>query len=587
MHARITGRDRGQASCRRLVEHDPIAAGKNEEIRRSQQRLYAPSRAPTVDANAAIDAEAPRLPLQPVPLRTVANDVEHGGDLDVDECLDRNPDAPGAIQSRDAQKPRRGPRGPARAGLAIGDDGWPRDEDLLRGAPGRPHHGRLGPRAHDDGSALPPQRFVRCDVPGEREAGRFWPALRCIDAELGRMGDDDVDVGAPPVVGNARCEPPGCFVYDAIRSRPRCQDLDPVSGSDQRFGVPDHGSRRRMRKLSGIEADPHRRARVRWRAPVLHVYVHGRGRGHATRSAAVVATLQARGHDVRVFASGDALDVLDGAEPVAAIVPGPDARHEIQYRTYQATCALRADAARALITDGDLPSLLAARNVGVPSIAVGHGLAFAGCYRPAYAPGGPWYRAAVHVASCTPKPTYRVAVTFAPLRARPGTVLASPTIDPAMRRVGSDGPIVCYFRDGAPALLRQLVALGVEPVVFASEPPQVDRVRFEPTDRARFIDALGSARAVVASAGSQLISECAVLRIPLFAVYATRDDEQRLNAVMARAAGIADAAPLSGVNPAHLGAFVDNRRPPARLPAFARPVDEVVHGLTERALASP
>lgn len=144
-------------------------------------------------------------------------------------------------------------------------------------------------------------------------------------------------------------------------------------------------------------------------------------------------------------------------------------------------------------------------------------------------------------------------------------VLARPTLDPRLYRHPDPTRVLCYFRDGAPQVLRALVAHGARPIIFSSEDPRVEGVECEPPDRERFIERLAEARVVIASAGSQLISECVGLGIPILVLYAPHDDEQRLNAAMVLEAGLGDGCSFQALTPTRLGRFVDappTPRPP-------------------------
>ena len=89
--------------------------------------------------------------------------------------------------------------------------------------------------------------------------------------------------------------------------------------------------------------------------------------------------------------------------------------------------------------------------------------------------------------------------------------------------------------------------LGRRPRPFASFP----------LERSAFLEALGCTRAVVASAGSQLISECAASGIPLFALHAANDDEQRINVALVKAAGIGDGTSFEAFEPVRLIEFFE------------------------------
>lgn len=311
--------------------------------------------------------------------------------------------------------------------------------------------------------------------------------------------------------------------------------------------------------------------------PRVHYYVHGRGRGHATRSRAVITRLRQAGLQVTAFAGPSAEPMLRDhvtTHPVRSLLPGdgPHAPRLLAARVRAAISALRRDRADLVISDGDLPGTLAARATGRPSIAVGHGLVFHCCARPPDVPAGPWRREALKAAVSTLGAQRKVAVGFVPLPVRRGR-LVRPCLEPPLRGEiprTPDGPVLCYFRDGAPrSLLERLAALSVPVILFATTDPGVPGLRHEPPSRPLFVEALLAARAVVATAGSQLIGECVALGVPLMALHDPHDDEQALNVIMLRRAGLGDGGPLPVLDDARLRAFLT--RPPASPPTWDAP----------------
>ncbi len=299
--------------------------------------------------------------------------------------------------------------------------------------------------------------------------------------------------------------------------------------------------------------------------PRLHYYVHGRGRGHATRSRAVIERLRQAGHEVVAFAGRDAYALLREhaqTRAVDSLMPGEGARASwrLLERVRQGHAALRDDRAALVISDGDLPGLLAARAGRRPSIAVGHGLVFYCCACPRGLPRGSWRREALKAGVSSLTAHRQIAVNFVPLAVRRG-VLARPSVEllPATERT-PDGPVVCYFRDGAPrSLLLLLADLQAPVIVFGATRPDVPGLGHEAPSRPRFVEALRSARAVIATAGSQLISECVALATPLLAVHDPHDDEQRLNAARLRHAGLGDGCPMPSLDRERLRAFLARR----------------------------
>lgn len=233
-------------------------------------------------------------------------------------------------------------------------------------------------------------------------------------------------------------------------------------------------------------------------------------------------------------------------------------------RVRDAIAAARADDAKLILSDGDLPGLLAATALRIPGIAVGHGLVFSDCVKPSALPTAPWLREAAKAAASSVGAQRSIAVNFVPLQARTRRVIvARPSLDPKLHHDASADRVVCYFRDGAPEVLRKLVDLGTRPIVFATEDPGVDGVDYEPQSRERFIACLAQARVVVSSAGSQLISECVGLGIPIFALHQRDDDEQRLNAAMVRDAGLGDGCSFDALSRSRLQRFLEQPPTPS------------------------
>ena len=270
--------------------------------------------------------------------------------------------------------------------------------------------------------------------------------------------------------------------------------------------------------------------------------VHGRGLGHATRALALMNHLRAAGHEVIVAGGRDALAVLRAQGPVEeapSLTPGMGLLATLSglaTRVFAERRALSRDDIALVISDGDLPALLGAATKRLPSIAIGHGLVFSHARRPEAVDPARWAREArkARLASLTSK--RQIAVNFAPLEpAMPSATVARPELRPGLEREapGPQGRIIAYFRDDNGAeVLSALVAQGERPLLFSDKSEAPGGVEVVKRDPEAFQGALQKARAVVSSAGSQLISECAHLGIPHFALHDENDDEQALNVQM-------------------------------------------------------
>lgn len=339
----------------------------------------------------------------------------------------------------------------------------------------------------------------------------------------------------------------------------------------------------------------------------VHYFVHGRGRGHATRTLPIVRLLRDEGCSVRVHAGDDAQPLFESERDLVRVrstMPRPHRGERfaatgprlVAQRVAEARAVFADDRPDLVITDGDLPGALAALAHRIPSIGVGHGLVFSHCKRPLGTSARAWILEGPKAALSAIGARYRVAVNFVPVEPKDSsTFVGRPTLraelllpsreaggagDRAATREHEDGPatreepnlpsleaggaatrepkgeVLCYFRLGdGNAVASALRAEGLPAKIFA--PAQMNIEGADPIDEAKFTRALLEARAVVANAGSQIIGECVALGIPFFGVYDERFLEQSLNVAMLRVHGIGDGTSFERFEPAALNAFLD------------------------------
>lgn len=298
----------------------------------------------------------------------------------------------------------------------------------------------------------------------------------------------------------------------------------------------------------------------------IRYVVHGRGRGHATRALAVISLLEDHGHSVSIAGGRDALPVLQEGrattvEEAASLMPGVGVAATVRGlvgRVSAERVALVRDEVEAVISDGDMPAVLAAKLLGLPSIAIGHGLVFSHGRPPEGVSGPLWRQEARKARAASWGSTRQVAVNFTEIEATSSTVtMARPEIRPELKREAPTDTIVAYFRDdNGEAALRALVSRGHRPVLFSDGPCRVDGVEVRPRDPNAFTQALCRARAVVSSAGSQLISECAHLGVPQFALFSQGDAEQALNVQMLEASGLGGGCSFSSLDAEAIDGFL-------------------------------
>jgi len=314
-------------------------------------------------------------------------------------------------------------------------------------------------------------------------------------------------------------------------------------------------------------------------------FVHGRGKGHAIRTRAVVGGLR-KNDDVRLFCAGEAWDVLRDvpcAEPLLPCLPGRGMIRSFRLRFRADRERLRRWGSDLVVSDGDGPSVNAARSLGIPVMAVGHGLIFRHTYLSTALPFHTQVREVVNAASSSWPAKRRVAVHFAPIRPRtPGTYIARPDlrseIESSSRR---EDFILAYFRDDNGVMaLEQLAHRGHRVVLFGQPRTVPQGVEVHSPNVRRFAEALGRCRAVVGSAGNHLPAECAMLGIPMLALHREGDSEHTMNAHLVEAAGIGVASAFERCTPEVIRRFeAELDKPRDELAARTRampPASEVV-----------
>ena len=294
----------------------------------------------------------------------------------------------------------------------------------------------------------------------------------------------------------------------------------------------------------------------------VEYYIHGRGRGHASRSVPIARRLLEAGHEVRVHGGGDGADLVDtlaDKESREPLLPGPRAIATLPLRAVQDARRLRRAKPDAVVSDGDQSALMAGRLLRLPTIAVGHDLVYTACVVPRELSRLSVYSQRANGAVPTYLAARGVAVHFLPTKPRwPGVRVARP--DPIGLPGGppeDEGFFLAYFRDAnGGAAVDLLRAQGRE--VRWHGPGAVDeRGTPCPTiSREQFVRELARCSAVVASAGSNLLAECVLFNKPILALYRAGDAEQSMNAVWAQRARIALSSRIDRVSRSLMAHFV-------------------------------
>ncbi len=302
--------------------------------------------------------------------------------------------------------------------------------------------------------------------------------------------------------------------------------------------------------------------------------VMGYGRGHATRVRSVLPAIQEH-HDVTVFAGGDAWPVLAPLAPTVRIPtlgyvygPGGDISAVGTFARNTAGMSdlllgghgldstereLRLRGIDLVISDSEAWTHRAARRLRLPRISFDHVGVIAWC-QPHFPPelwlrgrrDGMVYRALMG------RPDRTLITSFYP--ARPlaqGARVIGPVLRDELRTaeptVGDY--LLAYFNRGrhqyTASLDLALRRLDL-PVVIYGTPyrGRTDNLEFRPAGNAGFIRDLAGCRAVLSTAGNQLIGECIYFRKPILAL-PENVFEQQLNAHMVVQMGIGQRARLT------------------------------------------
>jgi uncharacterized protein (TIGR00661 family) len=315
----------------------------------------------------------------------------------------------------------------------------------------------------------------------------------------------------------------------------------------------------------------------------------GEGRGHATRVRTVVEWLRGS-HEVTLFAPGDAFELLGSAYAGSDVdvrrIPGLYFRYDAR-RRIDTVATVRAgwgfvrhlgDGVRTLrhVIERERPDLVitdfepilprAARAARVPLVSLNHqhflavsdfrGLplrlrTWAGAVArllPAVVSG----QSATVVSSFyfpPLKPRFRGRVAQVGVLLRPALLAADPS---------AGAHLVAYLRKVvAPHALRALAECG-EPVrVYGlGERPRDGNLEFFAIDEERFIADLASARALVTTAGNQLVGEALHLGKPVLAMPEPGNWEQYINAHYLASEGGGAWIDMEAVSAAAIRAFL-------------------------------
>jgi uncharacterized protein (TIGR00661 family) len=334
--------------------------------------------------------------------------------------------------------------------------------------------------------------------------------------------------------------------------------------------------------------------------------VTGEGLGHTMRARVLIQHLEARGHAVRVAASGRAVDILRrhqvdviairGLELVQlrgalerARTLGRNARRAPGALAHNGRAALAAAAfdPDVVITDFDSFTYLVGRWLARPIVSVDHQHVLSRFLHPRrilreLSYDFPLARGVVRrkLPRCD---RYIVTSFFFPEvrgECAATTRLVGPIVRPeldalALAPVPANGEHVLVYQTGSgdPRLLAMLHALrGFRFRVYGATPRAAApaHVEYRPFSEAGFLADLASARAVVANGGYTTLSEALHLGKPVLSIPIRHQGEQELNAAYLSADGLGERLRLRGATTRELHAALERIATRARPPAVRR-----------------
>jgi uncharacterized protein (TIGR00661 family) len=300
--------------------------------------------------------------------------------------------------------------------------------------------------------------------------------------------------------------------------------------------------------------------------------VTGEGLGHAMRARALVEHLTARGHRVRIAASGRAARVLDAHFPGVLHIDGLCLRYDRgglhRRRTVLANLraapqalarnvelALRDVAVwgpEAVVTDFDSFAHGVGRVLGLPVISFDHQHVLDRFRHPAAVRAllSPGFRSTrAFVRAKTPGCEHYVVTSFFFPELRPScreaTTVVGPVVRPAIASAASatkDGDHVLVYQTARgderllPALRANACARFV--VYGSGREGREGNVTLRAFDEARFVEDLATSRAVISNGGFTTLAEALYLGKAALSVPIARQSEQELNAAYLERLGL-------------------------------------------------
>lgn len=315
--------------------------------------------------------------------------------------------------------------------------------------------------------------------------------------------------------------------------------------------------------------------------------VMGYGRGHATRTAAVLPQLMQQ-HEVRVFAGNDAFDALHQQFPTTRI-PCIGYQYDssgqlsaaltvvrnypivtdalLKGRYYQQFCQqLRDWGADVVISDSEIWTTRAAADLKLPLISFDHVGIINHCLPPF--PPRQWLRGHLDRLGykwLLPKADRTLVTSFySALPTSPDVEVVGPIIRDEIKALKPQAGdyLLAYFNKGEhqylPHVHKALTELNTPVIVYgAGEREPCGLVSYKALSKTQFAIDLANSKALLSTCGNQTMGECLYLKKPVL-VMPEDCFEQNLNAFMVERMGIGRRSSLNKLSSEGIEAFLYN-----------------------------
>ena len=298
--------------------------------------------------------------------------------------------------------------------------------------------------------------------------------------------------------------------------------------------------------------------------------VTGEGLGHAMRSRVLAQHLQARGHEVKLVASGRARGYLaryfDDVQQIPGFALtyaaggisrlrtvgriGRSARAAVREATELYRRPIAGFQPDVCVTDFDSFTHVFGRLFGRPVISIDHQHVIDRCRHARAIKRGMRRELALTSAIVRAKlpgcAHYVVTSFYRPPPRRADTTLVGPILRPEVLALEpTPGSHVLVYQTATRDLVAPLFAIPEQRFIVygCGEGGTIANVTLRPFDERRFLADLASSRAVICNGGYTLMSEALHLGKPVLSIPLRRHGEQQLNAAYLAALGLGCAAP--------------------------------------------